>query len=159
MIHPFTARSEKNWSAERWGAVVQFCSERALNCILTGGDGSEEKEHHREIIAASSSAQVRSLAGETDLLRLCSVIAEARIVISCDTAAVHLAAAYQRPQITLFGPTNPFHWCPRHDRSIVISAAQPGEPMTEFDPRMKGGTMDRISTATVCRAIDTLLAK
>ena len=78
--------------------------------------------------------------------------------MSCDTAAVHLAAAFQRPQVALFGPTNPFHWRPRHERAAVISAAKPDAPLTNFDPRMKGAPMDRISTAVVCRAIDALLA-
>jgi ADP-heptose:LPS heptosyltransferase len=115
-------------------------------------------EHHEGIIEDAVGARIRSVAGTTDLVQLCALIASADLVISCDTAAVHLAAAYRRPQIALFGPTNPFHWRPRHDRAMVISAAQPEEPMKEFNSRMKGGTMDRISTATVCRAIDTLLA-
>ena len=105
----------------------------------------------------AAGTRIRSVAGTTDLVQLCGLIAKAELVISCDTAAVHLAAAYTRPQIALFGPTNPFHWRPRHKQAIVISAAQPEEPMSEFNPRMKGGSMDRISTATVCRAIDTLL--
>jgi hypothetical protein len=45
-----------------------------------------------------------------------------------------------------------------HDRAIVISAAQPEAFLSVFDPRMKGAPMDRISTATVIRAIDCLLA-
>jgi ADP-heptose:LPS heptosyltransferase len=159
VIHPFTARPEKNWSPKSWADVATSCSNRGFDCVLTGGDSAGEKEHHERILNEAAGARIRSVAGTTDLVQLCGLIAEAELVISCDTAAVHLAAAYTRPQIALFGPTNPFHWRPRHLRSIVISAAQPGEPMTEFDPRMKGGTMDRISTATVCRAIDTLLAK
>jgi len=159
VIHPFTARPEKNWSPKSWADVATSCSNRGFDCVLTGGDSAGEKEHHERILNEAAGARIRSVAGTTDLVQLCGLIAEAELVISCDTAAVHLAAAYTRPQIALFGPTNPFHWRPRHLRSIVISAAQPGEPMTEFNPRMKGGTMDRISTATVCRAIDTLLTK
>ena len=87
------------------------------------------------------------------------IIRDAAVVVSCDTAAVHLAAAFERPQIALFGPTNPFHWRPRHAQTVILSAAQPDAPMTEFSPRMKGAPMERISAAGVCRAIDTLLAK
>src|SRR5690348_17835333 len=40
-----------------------------------------------------------------DLLALASLVAGARLVVSCDTAVVHLAAAFRVPQIALFGPT------------------------------------------------------
>ena len=78
--------------------------------------------------------------------------------MSCDTGVVHLAAAFRTPQIALFGPTNPFHWRPRHERALVLSAAQPEAPLTDFQPRMKGAPMERISTEAVIRAIDALLA-
>jgi ADP-heptose:LPS heptosyltransferase len=94
----------------------------------------------------------------TDLCAFASVLANARLVVSVDTAAVHLAAAFQRPQIALFGPTNPFHWRPRHFAAAVISAAQPEAPMIDFTYRMKGAAMDRIPVATVIRAIDGILS-
>ena len=99
-----------------------------------------------------------NLAGRIDLLTFAAVLAQARLCVSCDTGAVHLAASFQTPQIALFGPTNPFHWRPRHDLALVLSAAQPDAPFTAFDPRMKGAAMERISTAAVIRAIDSLLA-
>ena len=47
----------------------------------------------------------------------------------------------------------------RHERAAVISAAQPEATMTEFAPRMKGDAMERIPSATVIRAIDSVLSK
>ena len=92
-----------------------------------------------------------------DLLTLAALIERAVLVVSCDTAAVHFAAAFARPQIALFGPTNPFHWRPRHDRALVLSAAKPDAPLTDFAPRMKGGSMERISTELVIGAIASLI--
>ncbi len=99
-----------------------------------------------------------NLAGRIDLLTFAAVLAQARLCVSCDTGAVHLAAAARIPQLALFGPTNPFHWRPRHERALVLSAAQPDAPLPAFNPRMKGAAMERISTAAVIRAIDSLLA-
>ena len=93
-----------------------------------------------------------------DLLTLAALAQRARIVVSCDTAMVHLAAAFATPQVALFGPTNPFHWRPRHDRAVVISATQPEAPLTEFRSRMKGAPMERISTDVVIRATKELLS-
>ena len=94
-----------------------------------------------------------------DLLTLAALVERAALVISCDTATVHFAAAFARPQIALFGPTNPFHWRPRHDRALVLSAAQPDGPLTDFTPRMKGAPMEGISTALVIGAIASLIPK
>ena len=109
-------------------------------------------------LPVSSEGVFVNLAGKTDLLALAAVVERAALVVSCDTAMVHLAAAFRRPQVALFGPTNPFHWRPRHEAALVISAAQPDWPLTDFQPRMKGAPMDRISTNVVIRATEVLLA-
>ena len=105
---------------------------------------------------AGGSNQKAEIAHPADLLALAALIERAALVLSCDTAAVHFAAAFRRPQIALFGPTNPFHWRPRHDRALVLSAAKPDAPLTDFTPRMKGAPMERISTALVIDAIASL---
>jgi ADP-heptose:LPS heptosyltransferase len=158
VVHPGTARSEKYWAPERWAAVIAHIEERhGLRCILTGGSGAFELEHIGRIQKALPHP-VRAEAGKLDLLMTAALVERARAVLSCDTAAVHLAAAFVRPQIALYGPINPFHWRPRHPQAIVLSAAHPEAPLTEFHPRMKTGSMDAISTALVIRATDSLLA-
>jgi ADP-heptose:LPS heptosyltransferase len=103
-------------------------------------------------------SQTAIIESPSDLCSFASLLAGAAVVVSVDTAAVHLAAAFHRPQVALFGPTNPFHWRPRHERAAVVSAAQPNEPMTEFTPRMKGAAMELIPSSTVIRAIDGILS-
>jgi ADP-heptose:LPS heptosyltransferase len=101
---------------------------------------------------------VVNLAGTKSLLTLAALARDARLVVSCDTGIVHLAAAFETPQVALYGPTNPFHWRPRHPRAIVLSAANPEAPLTTFEPRAKGAPMDLLSTALVIHATDSLLA-
>lgn len=176
IIHPGTARPEKFWKPERWAQTIAHLSDHyRLPILLTGGNAPEERAHldwiHADLVAyrgpvAQKSAAATSghrrnsvvdLAGKIDLPTLSALIARARAVLSCDTATVHLAAAFQRPQIALFGPTNPFHWRPRHPRAVVLSAAHPEGPLTEFTPRMKGAPMERLSTELVIHATDALL--
>jgi ADP-heptose:LPS heptosyltransferase len=151
VLHPGTARAEKFWLVDRWTEVARHLSEKyGLPTVVSTGPDPEERAH--------AAAIGGTLVQPRDLCDFAALLHNAALVVSCDTAAVHLAAAFQRPQIALFGPTNPFHWRPRHERAVVISAAQPESPLTHFDPRMKGAPMDRISTEAVCRAIDGLLA-
>jgi ADP-heptose:LPS heptosyltransferase len=41
-----------------------------------------------------------------------AVIAEARLVVTADTGAAHLASAYGRPSVVIFGPAPPEEWGP-----------------------------------------------
>jgi ADP-heptose:LPS heptosyltransferase len=154
LLHPGTARPEKYWLAARWGEVAAHLrAEQGLEVVFSCGPDAFESTH-----VARASSGGSAIESPRDLLALAKLVAGARIVVSCDTAVVHLAAAFRVPQIALFGPTNPFHWRPLHERAVVLSAAQPDAPLTEFTPRMRGAPMERISTAAVIRAIDSVLA-
>ena len=158
LLHPGTARAEKYWLAERWAEVANAVhAVHGLDVVVTCGPDDFERAHVEEINCKMKNEECKVLQ-PPDLLALAGVIERARLVISCDTAVVHLAAAFRVPQIALFGPTNPFHWRPAHDRAVVISAAQPDAPLTDFTPRMRGAPMEGISTALVIRATDSLLA-
>ena len=67
---------------------------------------------------------------------------------------MHLAAAWCRPQIVLFGPTNPFHWHPRHPACRVLQAGHGDAPVHEFAERSPGGPLDLISTRAVIACIE-----
>lgn len=174
VLHPGTARAEKFWLTERWVELATDLRLRqGLDLVLTGGRdpmelaqlsaleavrGTQARSLSPDRLAVTDEGAVANLAGKTDLLGLAAFVERAALVVSCDTAMVHLASAFRRPQIALFGPTNPFHWRPRHEGAFVISAAQPDAPMTNFQPRMKGAPMDRISTDVVIRATEMILA-
>lgn len=160
VLHPGSARPEKYWRPERWAEVAAHLHRTyRLPLVFTGGQDRDEQTHLAAIRAAlPKDAAAIDLSGRMGLGGFAAVLARARLVVSCDTAAVHFAATFRRPQIALFGPTNPFHWRPRHEDAIVLSAAQPGAALTEFAPRMKGAPMERISTALVIGAIDSILA-
>ncbi|MEO8353918.1 MAG: glycosyltransferase family 9 protein [Chthoniobacteraceae bacterium] len=152
ILHPGTARPDKNWLPKRWGEVARhIATKHRIPCVVTAGPDPDER-------AAAGMIGVPVIV-PSDLRAFAALISRALLVVSCDTATVHLAAAFSRPQVALFGPTNPFHWRPRHPRAVVLSAAQPDRPMTDFDPRLKGRSMEHISTALVCRAIDDLLSR
>ncbi|HEX8294980.1 MAG TPA: glycosyltransferase family 9 protein [Chthoniobacteraceae bacterium] len=158
LLHPGTARPEKFWQAERWAEVARTLFDRwGLRSILTGGNAPPETTHCAQISSAGVPGLV-DFSGKLDLLALAALVSRARLVISCDTAIVHLAAAFRRPQVALFGPTNPFHWRPRHPHTVILSAASPAEALTDFSSRMKGAPMERISTDLVISATNTLLA-
>ena len=160
VVHPGSARAEKYWVPARWAELVRHLArERGLPCVLTGGRGDPyEDAHLAEIRAAlgSDASLCTDLAGQLDLLTLAAVLARAALCVSVDSGPMHLAAAFGCPQVALFGPTNPFHWRPRHGRALVLRAGNGDAPLREFTPDAKGGPTADISTCAVIDAIEHL---
>jgi len=157
VIHPGSARAEKFWLARRWAEVAdQTSAIGALRLVLTGGKSRLEQEHIRRI-KAHLRHPVLDLSGQLDLLTLSALIRRARLLVTIDSAPMHLAAALGTPQVALFGPTNPFHWRPRSTPAIILDAGK-GHPATEFEPIQTRGAMKEISTKQVIDAMQTLLS-
>ncbi len=155
LIHPGTARAEKYWPADRWAEVTDRLRGHGLKVALTGSAGREEQAELFKVRAATN-AELVDLSGKFDLVELAAIIKHARIALGVDSAAMHLANAFTIPQVVLFGPTNPYHWGPRHhDARVMLSPHS--EPVTEFNPKEPEGEMSALSTASVIRAIDSLL--
>lgn len=70
-------------------------------------------------IAALSGRALRNLCGETSPEEASAIVSQAAGVVSGDTGLMHLAAAFGRPQVAVFGPSDPHRAPPRSARSRV----------------------------------------
>jgi predicted lipopolysaccharide heptosyltransferase III len=157
IFHPGSARVEKFWEPRRWANVIDHARSDSRICtVLTGGAWRLEREHFREIKSKLRQPAV-DLSGKTDLLTLAAIIAQARLLVTVDSAPMHLAATTQTPQVVLFGPTNPFHWRPRESPALILQG-ESRVPLTEFSPAQPRLPMSQISTGAVIDAMDSLLA-
>jgi ADP-heptose:LPS heptosyltransferase len=88
------------------------------------------------------------------------VIAAARVVVSGDTGVAHLATAYRRPSVVLFGPVSPALWGPpKRLQHVVLWHGDvhggTGDPWgTTLDPALA-----RIGVEEVTDALDGLMAR
>jgi ADP-heptose:LPS heptosyltransferase len=155
VIHPGSAREEKYWAPERWARVAAHLVEQGFPVVMTGGTAAFEVAHAQQI---ASRCKVHSLVGKLSLVEMIATLAQAELILSCDTAVVHFASALKRPQVALFGPTNPFHWRPMHPAGRVISASAPESALEHFSARMRGAPMDQIKADAVIEVADSLLA-
>jgi ADP-heptose:LPS heptosyltransferase len=71
---------------------------------------------------------------------------------------MHLAGAFGTPQVALFGPTNPFHWRPRHEKAVIVLAGEHG-PNPPLKPHHIASAMAEISTGQVIDAIKSLVPR
>jgi ADP-heptose:LPS heptosyltransferase len=157
VVHPGTAREDKFWPPEHWAALLDHLHHtHRMPLVLTGGTWDFETGQIREILRLTQ-APVLNLAGRLTLSQLAAVIARASLAVTVDTAAMHLAAAFRIPQAGLFGPTNPWHWAPRHPRAVVLRAGYPAE--APLLAKQAGFPMIQLAAKTVSDAVDRLVAK
>jgi predicted lipopolysaccharide heptosyltransferase III len=156
IFHPGSARVEKFWDPARWAQVINHTGQNTdVDLVLTSGASRLERAHVTEI-KAKTRPPIVDLSGRTDLLSLAALIAQARLLVTVDSAPMHLAAAAQTPQVVLFGPTNPFHWRPRESPALILQGKS-AIPLTEFTAVQPRFPMSQISTEAVIGAMNSLL--
>ena len=158
VVHPGSARPDKYWLADRWKAVIAYGHKRlGMPCLITGGRNPAELQHIGDILAGTDDPSATfNLAGKIDFLLSAAMIRQAALFIGVDTAAAHLASAFRRPELVLFGPTNPFHWHPMHPDASLVRAGF-ADPLDHLEPRQQGLPMSELSTEAVIRAMEVLL--
>jgi predicted lipopolysaccharide heptosyltransferase III len=157
VLHPGSARQEKLWEPTRWAEVIEcFGRNNGIDLILTSGPSLDEHAHIAAI-KTKTQQQIIDVSGKTDLLTLAALIGQARLLVTVDSAPMHLAAATRTPQVILFGPTNPFHWRPRGSPAVILQGNS-AAPVTEFSPVRPRFAMSQISTEAVIGAMDSLLS-
>lgn len=124
-----TSKPDKDWPAERWAEVIDVLQERyGLAAVLAGGRSAVEREAE-ETIMARAKHPPRSTLGCT-LREMVSVLDASTLVLSPDTAPMHIANALGRPVIALFGATDPKRTGPYgKSQALVVNAfSDPGDP-------------------------------
>ena len=159
VLHPGTARDEKYWQPEKWLGIARYVRDQyQLPLVLTGSSDERETEHLAALRAAKEIAWI-DLAGQLGLLESAAVIGRATLVLTVDSAAMHLAGQFGRPQVALFGPTNPYHWAPRHANArVLLGGVGCVDPEACRPPAAHLGTMEAIDEASVRQAIASLSA-
>ncbi|ARJ06350.1 glycosyl transferase [Cnuibacter physcomitrellae] len=119
VVHVGAFYPSRQWPVERFGVVARALEARGERVVLTGSSG--ERERALAVAAAAGLPASRVLAGELGLAEFAGVIEDARVVVSADTGAAHLASAYGRPSVVLFGPASPQNWGPPPGPHVVLT--------------------------------------
>ncbi|CAI2533169.1 lipopolysaccharide heptosyltransferase RfaC [Serratia plymuthica] len=98
-----TTRDEKHWPESHWRELIGLMAPSGLKIKLPWG---AEHERLRALRLAEGFPHVEVLS-KLSLQQVAEVLAGAKGVVSVDTGLSHLTAALDRPNITLFGPTDP----------------------------------------------------
>lgn len=161
------ANNWRNWSAERYAAVIDHAAaHHGMRTVLTGGRAAAERE-----MAAAIRERVRApvvdLVGQTSPKDLLAVLARARVTVAPDTGPAHIATAAGTPVIGLYATSNPERTGPARWREWTVNRYPEaleaeyglGVGDVRWGRRVRDpAAMARITVADVTRRLDALLA-
>jgi len=113
------------WGTKMWpeDKAIEFCQQacqKGFEVVLVG-DQKAQQGICRAIVSNCSSLLLKDLSGKTSIPQLTEVISQASVVLSGDSAAIHIASDANVPVIALFGPTTPaFGFAPWRKGSKVL---------------------------------------
>jgi ADP-heptose:LPS heptosyltransferase len=91
----------KKLPVEKWKEFVALCP---YPIILLGGP--EDREDGNEI-AKTDAAKVYNACGKFNITESADLVKRARVIVSNDTGLMHIAAAFKKPIVSLWGNTTP----------------------------------------------------
>ena len=151
-----TSDADRDWMPERWAAVCDALhSQYGLQPVLVGGPSERERTTAAQIIAAAKVAKPLSALGEGGLRGLVGILHAAELVLSLDTAPLHISVALGKPVIALMSQADPKRTGPygRSMELVVNAFAEPGDPPDEVLWMRRRGRMGRITVDEVLERV------
>jgi heptosyltransferase-2 len=108
----------KRWPPRHFAALANMVADEWPEASIALLGSAKERALATEI-AALSGLSLRNLCGETSLDEAIALVSHAAGIVSNDSGLMHVAAALGRPQVALFGSTDPRHTAPRSARARV----------------------------------------
>ncbi|MEG9474721.1 lipopolysaccharide heptosyltransferase RfaC [Mannheimia indoligenes] len=102
LIHA-TTRADKHWREEYWADIIKELAKQNIEVRLSWGNQTE-KERAERLAKVMGNVVVLPKMGLTELA---TQIVGAKAVVSVDTGLSHLAAALDKPNVILYGATDP----------------------------------------------------
>jgi heptosyltransferase-3 len=111
VIHPVAALPEKTWPVNSFVRVAEDLGKRGLEPVFIGGPSDDLTPFRNWRTFANAPLE--------DVARL---MRDAQLFIGNDSGPAHIAAAFGRPTVVLFGPSDAEIWSPWRTVNRVLKA-------------------------------------
>ena len=126
------------WATKRWPYFADLAKRLAPFARIAIIGGKPDADAEREIIEAlGGTARAIPAVGRLSLLASAELIGRSRVLVTNDSAPLHLASAMNTPTVAIFGPTVPeFGFGPlAAQRAVAGHDALPCRPCDRHGPR------------------------
>ena len=149
LITPGAGWGAKRWPPERYAAIAEGLAQRGLHVVVNAGPGEEP--------LAAAIASGSAVALTATLPQLIALTRRIALCIGGDTGPLHLACAFGRPVVGIYGPTDPSRNGPYGTRARVLRSPDSRRDHSRRSAPDPG--LLTIAPDDVLRAADELLAE
>jgi len=148
----------KRWYPEEFAKVAAKLSDRYEIIIFGGSDEKNIADDIENSLIEKDVLNYKNLAGKTSISELISHIANLDLFITGDSGPMHLAASFQIPTVSIFGPTRDeatSQWM--NAKSVVVKKNLDCQPcMKRTCPLKHHNCMKSIQAKDVLEAVKSL---
>ena len=160
-IAPGSVWATKRWLPERFAEVSDLLVKKAKAKVVFLGSKQDEKLCLQ--IAGLMEEKPVILAGKTSVLQSAAIVSKCKVVLSNDSAPVHIASAMKKPVLAIFGSTIPeLGFGPYGEGNIIIGKKMECRPCGIHGknecPKRHFRCMMEITTREVFEALLTQLS-
>jgi heptosyltransferase II len=106
------------WGTKRWAGYPELAAALDVPVVVLGG---RDDAALADQVVAAAPGRAYSAAGTLGLRTSAALIARASVLVTNDSAPLHLATAVGTPVVAIFGPTVPaFGFSPRGPRDAIV---------------------------------------
>ncbi len=108
-FHVGAGKPQNRWSMENFLELIKYIKEKFNARIYITGSSADKYEI--DFLKSNLDFEVGYFINKS-IPKIAALISMSDLFITNDTGIMHVAGATDTPQISLFGPTNPFNWAP-----------------------------------------------
>jgi heptosyltransferase-1 len=150
LMTPGAGWGAKRWPPERYATVARGLADRGLRVLVNAGPGEES-------LAATITAGGAAAPLAATFPQLIALTRRIVLCVAGDTGPLHLASAFSRPVVGIYGPTDPGRNGPYGTHTRVLRS--PGSRLDHSRRSEPDPGLLTIQPGDVLRAADELLAE
>lgn len=132
-LAPGASAPTRRYDETRYAAAAQQIARQANMPVVLIGSQREAGKFPALETAAARSSRIHSLIGHTSVAEMGAIIARSALVITNNSGAMHVAAAFRRPMVVLFAGTEiPEQWLPRTNAVETLNRPVECSPCYRF---------------------------
>jgi ADP-heptose:LPS heptosyltransferase len=116
-IHVGAGKPQNRWSLQKYVDLIFKLNENFNCCFYVTGWKFDSEELN--YIATHSQIKIHQFLHHT-IPQVAALVSISNLFITNDTGIMHVAGTTKTPQVSLFGPTNPFNWAPCGKNKIFL---------------------------------------
>ena len=155
IVAPGARSPIKRWDKKNYCQLCNQLLKEGADIILAG---DESDKPVGDYLQQNINGKILNLCGQTSLAQLAALLNRAQVLITNDSAIMHLASYLDRPVVALFGPTDEAKYGPWSKNSLVIKKEVFCRPCNKAQCRFKNAIcLTQVKVSAVLQAINSLL--